>query len=273
MTEKDLKQAKPLSILASEVPVETIVRYYLTVEFSKMFKDLEPTVIDKMIGSIKTEEIWELCEAISFTYKINGVFHKLSQTNYVWHEEIWDAAEIVMTGMDFPTNKILLSNEINGDFVKFTNHLREYFINHSETDDPDKLMQHKPKNREVFYNKLLMTYRDGKPHILDGSHRLLELFFSGTTKITCYVGYPISETIPSKTMVGKSTMLYLSYVYKKSDPDGKLAVLSVIKTIIANSTDGRDAFKKYWVDNQYNPEIKEAGIKLLRELDSFGSYC
>ncbi len=273
MTEKDMQEAQPYKVLAKGISTEVIARYYLTIEFSKMFKEIKPSLIENMVGSIRAEEIWELCEAISFTYKLNGVFHFLSQNNLAWNEEVWDAKEIVMTGMDSPTSKVMLSSSINGNFLKFTNYLKRYFVTHSEENDPEKLMQHRSKNKPIVFDKLILIYRDGKPHIVDGSHRLIEMFLNGATKVNAFVGYRINNNMQKKLRVGKSTVLYLSFVYKLSDPAGKLAVLSVIKTIIANTTDGKDAFKMYWVDNQYNPEIKEAGIKLLRELDSFGSYC
>ena len=262
----NLADIKPVKLLREDIPKVEIAKYYLEVEFSKLFKSVDIKRINETIDNLKETKVWALLEAVSFTYHLNGVFFKLAREGYVWHEEIWNVSDVLLTGMDTNVNKVIFSQEVKGDAIKFKNYLLNYFQVHKEN-DPENLFSYRPTKSEIKYTKLLATRRDNKIAMLDGSHRLTEMLLNDIKEVHIYVGHPI-EGIPEenkKTLIGNSALILLTILYKQGNEEEKKAVLTVVKEIIAKTINGREATQKYWVDNIYNDEFKEVGLKLLSE--------
>jgi len=219
-----------VKLLRENISKLEIARYYLEIEFSKLFRSVDATTIRETIDRLSESKVWALLEAMSFTYHLNGVFFKLAREGYTWNEEIWNVEDILLTGMDSNVNKVTFSKELK-------------------------------------YTKLIATIKDGKIAVLDGSHRLTEMFLNDTKEVHIFVGYPI-KGIPEeskKTLVGNSTLILLTLLYKQGNEEEKKAVLTVVKEIIAKTLDGKYATQKYWVDNIYNDEFKKLGEDLLKE--------
>lgn len=265
----DLHILKPVKVLREDIAKIEVAKYYLEIEFSKLFKNVDVTLINETIDNLAEGKIWALLEAMSFTYHLNGVFFKLAKEGYIWNEEIWNVEDLLLTGMDFNVNNVIFSEEVKGDALKFKNYLLAYFESNKDS-DPQKLFSYKPTNRVLKYTKLIATRSANKIAMLDGSHRLTEMLLNDTEEVHIFVGHPI-EGIPEeskKTLIGNSTLILLTILYKQGNEEEKKAVLTVVKEIIATTLNGRDATQKYWVDNIYNDEYKKIGEKLLSEVSN-----
>ena len=257
---------KPVKLLREGISKIEVAKYYLEIEFSKLFKSVDVSLVNETIRDLPDNKVWALLEAISFTYHLNGVFFKLAREGYTWNEEVWNVEDVLLTGMDSNVNKIIFSEEVKSDALKFRNYLLTYFENNKES-DPLNLFSYKPSNRKLKYTKLIATSKDNKIAMLDGSHRLTEMLLSGTNEVHIFVGHP-TEGVPEenkKTLIGNSTLILLTILYKQGNDEEKKAVLTVVKEIIAKTLDGKAATQKYWVDNIYNDEFKKIGEKLLKE--------
>lgn len=269
MTENTPTPPKPIKVINDNIPPLNVAKYYLEVELFKLFKnstDVMADTICETVQNLSESKIWALLEAISFTYHLNGVFYNISRDNYVWKEEAWNVKNLILTGMDSKTNKVIFSKEVNGDTLKFKNHLLNYFKITGE-DDPEGLLSYRPSKKVIVFKKLIMKEQEGKIQMLDGSHRLIEMVLAGIEEVTAYVGHPSSKEAEEKPIsrMGNSTFILLTIMFKKGSQEERAAVVTLLKQLIRNSVDGRAAVQKYWIDVQRDEEIKEAGIGILSE--------
>lgn len=257
----------PVRVLRENISALEIAKYYLEIEFSKLFKTMDVALVHESLDKLAESKVWALLEAISFTYHLNGVFFKLAREGYTWNEELWSVGAIVLTGMDTHVNKVIYSEEVKGDAIKFKNYLLNYFEKNKDS-DPQKLFSYKPTNKEMRYTKLIATRRNNKIAMLDGSHRLTELLLNGTKEVHLFVGHP-SGAEPEeskKTLIGNSTLILLKMLYTQGNDEEKQAVLTVVKEIIAKTLNGKEAARRYWIENIYNDEaLKQIGERLLKE--------
>ena len=170
---------KPIKTLRENISNIEVAKYYLEIEFSKLFKNVEVSHITETIEKLSDSKIWALLEAMSFTYHLNGVFFKLAREGYTWNEEIWNVGDVLLTEMDPNVNKIIFSEEVKGDALKFKHYLTNYFET-NPTSDPQKLFSYKPTNRELKYPTLIAIRKDTKIAKFDCSHKLIELLLNGT---------------------------------------------------------------------------------------------
>jgi hypothetical protein len=256
---------KPIKLLRENLAKTEVAKYYLEIEFSKLFKNVATELINETISNLSENKVWALLEAMSFTYHLNGVFFKLSKEGYFWNEEIWNVEDLLFTGMDSNVNKVIFSKEINGDAVKFKNYLLNYFETYKDN-DPEKLFSYKPTGKPMEYTKLIATEKEGKIAMLDGSHRLTEMLLNGIKEVNIFVGHPTDE-IPEKDkryLVGSSTLILLTILYKQGNEEEKKAVLTIVQELIDKTLDGKEATRKYWVERMKDDEIRNAGETLLK---------
>jgi hypothetical protein len=265
---ESLPKAQPIETIRTNISAIEVAKYYLSTEFSKMFPDLPTKEMEATIQKLSDSNIWALLEAISFTYRLNGVFYNISRTNYTWNEEVWHVKDLVMTGMDSNVNKIIFSEEIKGDAIKFRNYLLNYFEK-NPSEDPEGLFSYKPKKVEIKLKKLLMKEQGGKVLMLDGSHRLVEMLLSSAENVTAYVGHPNTKEAEEhpKGLIGDSTFIMLTIMYKNGNQEERNAVMTLLKELIQNSLDGKTATQKYWIDRMRDEEIKQAGMAVLQEFE------
>jgi hypothetical protein len=264
----DINNIKPVQLLREDISNIEVAKYYLEIELSKLLKNVEPTLINENIDDLSESKTWALLEAMSFTYHLNGVFFKLAREGYTWNEEKWNVSDLLLTGMDTNVNKVIFSPEVSGDALKFKNYLLNYFAKNKEN-DPEKLFSYKPTGRGIKYSKLIASRKDNKIAMLDGSHRLTEMLLSDINTVHIFVGHPI-EGIPEETkksLIGNSTLILLTILYKQGSEEEKNAVLTVVKEIIKKTLNGKEAAQKYWVDRMYDDEIKKAGLEILKEFN------
>ncbi len=262
------KSKKPIQIIQKNISAIDVAKYYLEVEFHKLFEGQSREFVESIVNTIQNlseSKTWALLEAISFTYHINGVFYKISRDKYVWNEEVWSVKDLVLTGMDSKANKVIFSEEVNGDAMLFKQYLLNYFAT-ADPSDPEGLFSYKPKNEEIIFNKLIMTEEKGEIRMLDGSHRLIEMLLTDVEEVVAYVGHPTDEFSEEsqRVRIGNSTFIMLTIMFKRGNPEEREAVLTLVRQLIDYSLDGRDAVQRFWIDQQRDEEILEAGEELLK---------
>lgn len=255
---------KPLKVLRKTVASSEIGRYYLKSEFNRLFlldKKIN-NAIDERIDSLDENTFWRLLEALSFSLRLNWMFWFIGSDKFTWNEEVWQVENITLTGMDPNIDKVIHSEEINSNPLRFSEYLEKYFKLHPE-DDPEGLEQFRNHSREVAYTKLTLRESDGKIKILDGSNRLMNLVRNGAREITAFVAH---ETNPKgKMKIGDSTFYLLRFLYEKSNEEDQKAILATTKRLMQEASDGKTAVKSYWVDHVRDEELKKLGKKLLTE--------
>lgn len=253
---------KPLEVVTNEVSSVDVGKYYLKVELSKLFTSDElRSGVDETVDKLGEYDFWRFLEAMSFTYRLNGIFWAVSNTKYSWSEEIWEPKDITFVRMRPTIDKITLSQEINRNPVKLYEYLKEYFEAHPN-DDPEDLGQFRPDpKRPITYSKLFMVEEGEKMKLLDGGNRLIAGLFREHERISAFVGR--ETNLNGKYRIGDSTFWLLGRTYINAKPEDKDSVLKTIELLIASSTDGKSAAQTYWLPNIEDPELKERCKKLI----------
>lgn len=237
-----------------------VAKNYLVVELSKIFQEVsskKELIIS--ISKLKEKDIWRLLEAISFTYRLNGVFELISNSGFSWREEEVECKNLILTGINPQIDKITHSEQIKNDPIKFRDYLLYYFKAHPE-DDPEKLGQFRPKGIPIEYPTILLIQDNSKFKLLDGSNRLIAHLMNGCVKINAIIGKSVGK---GKRKIGDSTFLLLKIAYQNSEEEDKNAIYKTTKRFIEFSSDGRDAVQNYWIDHESDKIIKAVGKSLL----------
>ncbi len=257
----------PIKIIKSDVSAIEVAKYYLKVELSKLFPNIRHEEIENSINTLKESKILPLLEAISFTYHLNGVYYNITRDGYIWNEEEWDVENLIYFGMDTNINKLISSSEIGGKAPNLRDYLLNYFKNFPN--DPENLSSLKPTNKKIEFSKLLLREKEGKILTLDGSHRLTEMLLQGYKTVQAYVAHPIDNKVKDtdrKVVIGSSTFILLTILYKNGSETERSAVETIVKQLIARSTDGIEQVQKFWIDRQEDEEIKNSGKNILSQL-------
>jgi len=253
----------PEKIIRAQISPIEVGKYYLKGELGRVFpgsKDFR-AAIDGHIDSMDDLEFWRLFEALSFAYRLNYVFRFVGNAGYSWSEELWAISDLTLTGMSPEINLITHSTEIERSPIKFRNYLKKYFNEHPH-DDPQKLDQFRPTNRDVFYPKILLRQKEDKILLLDGSNRLISLMLLGNENVAAFIGRKTGKG--EKQRVGDSTFLLLRNLYEKGDKGVKRAVLKVVRTLLQLSSDGEQAVETYWVKHPRDEALRKVGQNLIK---------
>lgn len=249
--------------MTRNIPTIEIAKAYLIAELSKIFsEDNMQNGLEDGIAKLPKSEIWRLLEALSFTYRLNAVFWIVSDDSFVWSKEEIDCNKLLLTGMGPKIDKAIHSDRINRNPLKFRDYLIEYFKKHPD-DDPEGLEQFKPKGIKIKYPIILVTEREGKFPLLDGSNRLMAHLLAGNKTITAYVGRKVKA---GKMKLGDSSFLLLRQVYEKGDDITKQAVITIVKELVKASSDGENAVETYWIAHSRDEKLKEVDKQILVEV-------
>jgi hypothetical protein len=255
---------EPIKILRQDISPVEVGKYYLKVEFSRIFP--EETVresLDARIDGWDETTLWSMLEAISATYRLNSVFWYVSDSKYLWHEERWRAADLTLTGMGPHVDKVTHSQEVGRDPIKFRNFLRSYLEQHPH-DDPFKLAQFRVDERPVRYDKIMLREKDGEARLLDGSNRLMKLVMMGQDEIVALRA--VDQGGPNRPRYGNSTFRLLRTAYAQADEAGQAAIMDAAEQLARQSSDGEAAIKSYWVEHIRDEAERQPGLELLRRL-------
>ena len=248
-----------------------VARYYLKTEMSNIITPSGSGMshdINQSIESLSDVQVWRLLEAMSYTYRMNGLFHLITNRAFDWVEVELPISVIALNGMTPAVNKVVYSKQINCDVTKFCDYLKRYFLAHPEGgNDPEGLGELRPRGGDITHSKLMTIERQGKVTITDGMHRLLEYAQSGTQFVRVYAG--VRNGKAAKHMVGDSTFLTMRHLYAKYRADEQREqILDVTAMLAKSSTDGRKAVKTYWVEHVQTKKKKGAGLNLLNKINS-----
>lgn len=250
-----------------EVSRIEVGKYYLKTELNRLLPGKARSFIEEGVDKLEGKELWRFLEALSLSYRLNGVFFAVSDDSFTWSEEEIYIKDVVITGMTQSINKVIFSEEINQDTLKFREFLLEYFEKHKKT-DPQNLGQLRPKNKRIIYRRIIVKEDGGKYHIVDGMNRFTAQLLRGKKKVKAFVG---RKTRHGKPMIGDSVFVVLRKAYELGNETEKKSVLTVVRKLIKYFSDGLSAMKNYWIEPAYGKkEVRNAGKKLLEEIEESG---
>lgn len=251
------------------IPASNVAKYYLISELSKIFKSENiQNEIRETIDRLSEKELWRFLEALSFSYRLNGIFWKISDSSFVWYKENVHCKDLVLTGMNPNIDKITYSKLIRNNPIKFRDYLISYFRDNPD-EDPKSLNQFRPSGLVITHPTIILEEKEKQLYLLDGSNRLIAQLLAGKKMVNAYVGRKIKV---GKPRIGDSTFWLLRKVYEESDEINKSAVLKVVKQLIKTSHDGEEAVRTYWIDHVSDKKLKSVGEQILRELNEKVMY-
>lgn len=237
-------------------------KIYIVAELSRIFsRDEAQGELKRGIDGLSEKEIWRLLEALSFNYRLNGLFECLSDEGYTWRTEEVEVGRIELTRMNPAIDAVTHSAAIQNNSIKFRDYLLKYFEEHPN-DDPKHLGQFRPSGRPIQYPIVFLKEVEGKLKLLDGSNRFVAKLLSGDTTVAAIIG---TKTKEGKPKFGDSIFLRLRKIHEKSNAEEKASIVSVVKKLMQESADGRNAVEVYWVQHAKTEEMKREGEKLLEQ--------
>lgn len=261
--------ANATTIYDQQVDRLTVARYYLESELPNIIRSHEEPatqVIHNSIEALEPEQVWRLLEALSYTFRINGVFARITDEGLDWKEVELPIQAISLSGTRPHINDIVYSEEIQRDPQRFAAYLNNYFDQHPQPeDDPQGLNEFRPRSRAIRHETLFTHEREGRTEMLDGTHRLIALAMAGVKSLRCYSA--VLNGKPRRSRRGDSTFATLQKAYTHM-PEHRSAILEVTEALARDSVDGMDAVQTYWIDYPRSPELKQAGQELLNKLRS-----
>lgn len=250
--------------MTKNIPAIEVARAYLLAELSRIFpEDNLQNQQEENLGKLSEKEAWRLLEALSFTYRLNGVFWSISDDGNVWNKEEVNCGDLVLTGMNPQVDKVTRSKTIQNNPLKFRDYLIAYFKKFPNS-DPEGLGQFRPKGQTIKYPTIILIAKDEKLFLIDGSNRLMAHLLNGNDTINAYIG---KKTKVGKPKLGDSTFWLLRRVYEKSDEVTKQAVLKVSTELVRASSDGKEAVETYWMSHVKDEKIKEIGRQILSKAE------
>jgi hypothetical protein len=200
-----------------------------------------------------------LLEALSFTYRANGVFDYVYGGQFRWEKREVAVDDIQLGGMGEYLTDIIYSKEIGQNPRKFV----EYVKRHPED---ERLHQLKPsvvpKNRQT----ILLRETQGGLKMLDGSHRFLSMIMGGADRVRAYVAVPVGTD--EKPMIGDAIFLRLRKLWQQTDDVAfQRSIVSTVEGMIRASSDGKQAVKAYWVSMAPNEAVKSVGRQILETVE------
>lgn len=243
---------------AKAVSREEVARFYINTELRNIVS--QPVSQKELHGT----DLWRVLEALSFTFRANGIFTFVSDEMYDWYEAKLPATAITLTSMSESANKVVYSPEVARDPAKMVAYLRAYFAKHPH-DDPEHLNELRPRPVPLALRTIIVRQKDTNLHIADGSHRFLSLLASDKPTVNAYVG--VLSGKPSRPMVGAALPHRLKLMFEHTtDPADKKAILRVMRLLLDIHSDASEAVQKYWIGYARNKDSEKAGCGLLAGL-------
>lgn len=260
MSDIEKNPPNPLEVIRTNVSPVEVGKSYLKAELGKLFSEKE---CERVVDGLDKKAFWRLLEAMSFTYRLNGVFWTVGNDRFSWNEECWGVDNLTLTGINPTVNKVIYSKKVNRSPIAFRDFLLGYFAKHT-MDDPRGLNQFRPDPRPIVHARILLREEEGQILLLDGTNRLVKMVLQGAEKITAYIA---RETNPrGKMRIGDSTFMLLRHLYRRASKEEQPAILETVKILADEGVDGYEAVKSYWVEHVMNDDQKKVGEELLKKL-------
>ena len=239
-----------------------IARTYLVVEMSRIFGDDEFVGKSWQVQNLPDKEVWRLLEALSFSYRLNGMFWEISNPGNNWHNVNLPVDLVLITGIKPEVDKVLYMQGCDNRHPKqFAAYLKDYFAKHPE-DDPEGLGEFRPRHKPVAFPTIHAAFQpdNGEIHCMDGAHRLMELVQQGQESIDVFCAVPNGK--PAKSRIGDSTFWLLRKLYE-DHPEHRRAIQEVTQLLGRNAVDGFSAIHNYWQRHSRDSSVKAAADRLL----------
>lgn len=232
---------------------DTVATYYIECELDNIVAGDNIQIREGLYHS----SLSRLLEALSFTYRANGVFDYIESGRFRWEERTVAVDDITLTGMGDVLTPIIYGPEVQRRPRTFVQYIRDH---------PDDERLHELKPREVPANRstVLLRERDGEVTLLDGSHRFLSMMMNGATSVHAYVAVPIDTT--TKPMIGDTVFLRLRRLWQETDdPSFRQSIEHTVAGMIAATSNGGRSVELYWVSMGPSDEIQAVGKRLIEQ--------
>ena len=270
-TDKSLTKFHSHEVFAENVSNIDVARAYLNAELPNILGEnitSSDGTMKESLTNLSNKKVMRLLEGLSYAYRMNGVFHTVTDEANDWLDVELPIDAITLTGIKPHINDIVYSARIGNRPLVFAEYLSDYFGEHPETcDDPQNLNEFRPRTtvEEMRHTRLLTAERSGAIEIVDGAHRLLSTAILGAVSIRAFAAVPNGKE--SISMKGDSTFLTMRLQYEEARTDEEReCILSASLLLARSSTDGAGAIQSYWIDHPRGEEIKTAGRNLIARL-------
>jgi len=218
------------------------------------------------IDALTDTQLWRMLEALSYTYRVNGMWRMLSDPAHHWIDIEVPVDLPVLTGLGKAhVDRFVRSKAIGRNPVRFAEHLAAYFAEHGRR-DPEGLAEFRPKRVPAARARIVVARRRDRFLMRDGSHRLLSLVQSGATTVRAYCA--LSNGTASAPMMGDAVAVTLNrlLVEDATNDADRSAILRVTELLAASSHDGRSAIERYWTELSPHKLVRSEGQALLERL-------
>jgi len=235
----------------STVDKDTVAKYYVESELDNIIKGENI----KLVEGLYSSNMSRLLEALSFTYRANGVFDYIESDQFTWEERTVSIDDITLTGMSSEITKVIYSDEVQQNPHKFI----EFVRNHA---DDKRFEEIQPRDIPDNRRTLILREKDGVIKMLDGSHRFLAMAMNGTTLFHAYVA-TITDA-DAKPAIGDTIFLRMRRLWQTTkDADFKNSIENTVVGMIKETSNGANSVRIYWVNAAPTEEVKTAGKHIL----------
>lgn len=245
-----------------------LARYYIKSELPRIMGHVLQKEIDKTVDGLDDMYLLRMLHALSDTFRINHVADGITDEGLDWYEVDLPVAHIKLTGIRPPINKLMYSDSVQRDPLRFAEYLQNYYAKHPDpANDPEDLNELRPDGRTITHATLFtMETPDGDIGMLDGSHRLIALVMQGKRHVRVFSAVPNGK--PHRSVVAEATFKRLAKLYMShSDPTEREQILATTALLARDSANGRQAIQNYWIRHTVFEEMRQAGETLLKRLD------
>lgn len=249
-------------ILRRSVPVEAVQRYFAESELSKLAALFGWTATGA-VHDVTPGYLWSVCAGMSSIHTTNvGEF--LGRPDMEWFEGTCAVKDITFMDADRTADTTKGGAHREKDPLTFWAELTEYFSAHPDPrDDPKGYNEYRPTDRPLTLKHVILRQRGDKILLLDGNHRLLRQVMEGATTVDCYIGRPIRDAEPKLRLQLNEIRRLRDLWRSATDEQVREAILTVVRHLMAISTNGAFAVELFWVMYGREPETQKAGRLLL----------
>lgn len=259
-----------LEVYNDDVSRKEVAIAYLVAEFPNILGEnirSQNGSVEDSLRILDEKQIERLLESLSYTYRMNSVFHRVYDASNQWVDAELPIGNISLTGTKPHINDIVYSPEIANSPIAFAQYLSDYFKEH-ENDDPLDLNEFRARGglEELLATRLITAQKLDSLEIVDGTHRLIKCAMLGASSVRAYVALPSGQE--SVAMKGDSTFLTLRLAFEiASSATEQEYLLQACKLLAEDSLDGYEAIKVYWIEHPRDAAIQDAGRRILAMLD------
>ncbi|MGI6612409.1 MAG: hypothetical protein ACOX0Z_02445 [Candidatus Nanosyncoccaceae bacterium] len=232
----------------TKIDCKEVAKYYIECELDNISN-----------GSIKLHNNppdWpRLLEALSFTFRANGVFDFIMNPQNIWEKREVDANKIRLTGMGEGLTEIIYNPKIDRNPKRLAELIQK---NPTDTRFANFKTRDVPENRQT----IILRRSGDEMWLLDGSHRLLSMLMRGKSRFTAFIVTPTKSN--TKPFVGDAVFLRLREFWRNStNTNFKESIEKTIAGMVSESDNGYNSVKRYWIDDAPNEEVVKAGKRIL----------